>query len=76
MLRFAFSFTYIKAAFRGNRPGVHSAILAERPATLVIILMTRPLMTKPLLSALKFASPEMPPHGSSVRGNHEAEPRR
>jgi len=40
----------------GNRPVVHSAILAERPETLVIILMTRPLMTKPLSSALKFGA--------------------
>jgi len=55
VFRFAFSFTYQGGIPPGNRPVVHSAILAERPATLVIILMTR-LMTRPLLSALKFGA--------------------
>ena len=54
VLRFAFSFPYLYLSgwhAAGNRPVVHSAILAERPATLVIILMTRPF-----LSALKFGA--------------------
>ena len=54
------------------RSVVHSDILSERPATLAIILMARPMgmggTSKPV--------PERTLTGSTVRVDNEAEPRR